>query len=268
MTDAKQARPPIPEGVKREVRQRCRFGCVICGMPVYHYDHVIEHAVVREHAAENLTLLCPNHHDAKTRGRLAVEAVQEHNAAPFNLNRKNTAGLDIGRARELRLEFGTNWYETDTPAENIAKSVVVVNNRTYLAFDREDGWLTASAIVTDLNGTELLTVVRGELVASTALWDITYVGSRLTARQTGGGIILDLTLTNAELNVHRGAFIDYRDRSGFYADGEKLQALVGGEDWGSSSNTGMAHCGGAGFQLTREDTPPWNILLRRQLPAK
>ncbi len=34
-------RPKIPLPIQREVRQRCGFGCVICGLPLYDYDHII-----------------------------------------------------------------------------------------------------------------------------------------------------------------------------------------------------------------------------------
>jgi hypothetical protein len=52
----------IPEPVKREVRQRCGFGCVICGKPLYDYDHKLGFSKVRRHVAEQITLLCPTHH--------------------------------------------------------------------------------------------------------------------------------------------------------------------------------------------------------------
>lgn len=68
MTRAEAARPPIPEDVKRQVRQRCAFGCVICGLPVYHYDHMTAYHVVKEHDAANITLLCASHHDQRPVG--------------------------------------------------------------------------------------------------------------------------------------------------------------------------------------------------------
>jgi hypothetical protein len=34
-------RPPIPLPVKRLVRQQCAFGCVLCGLPLYEYDHIV-----------------------------------------------------------------------------------------------------------------------------------------------------------------------------------------------------------------------------------
>ncbi|WNG79930.1 hypothetical protein C6A86_016810 [Mycobacterium sp. ITM-2016-00316] len=59
-------RPPIPDPMKREVRQRCGFGCVICGHPIYEYEHMDDYAVVKRHGVANITLLCDGHHRLKT----------------------------------------------------------------------------------------------------------------------------------------------------------------------------------------------------------
>lgn len=55
-------RPPIPAKIKRLVRQRCGFGCVICGSPIYEYDHIVNWSETHHHKAEELTLLCSKHH--------------------------------------------------------------------------------------------------------------------------------------------------------------------------------------------------------------
>ena len=48
----------IPEGVKREVRQRCGFGCVICGLGFYDYEHFAPDFVdATEHNPAGMTLL-------------------------------------------------------------------------------------------------------------------------------------------------------------------------------------------------------------------
>ena len=42
----------VPELMKREVRQRCGFGCVICGMPLYTYEYMLDYANVHRHVAD------------------------------------------------------------------------------------------------------------------------------------------------------------------------------------------------------------------------
>lgn len=253
-------RPAVPEAIKRLVRQRCFFGCVVCGSPVFDYDHIIEYALVGEHTADNLTLLCPNHHRAKTVGRLGEDFIRERNGAPFNASRSHTGPYRLESSRTLKLEFGTCYQMTDTLVDDATALGVLVNGRPYLSYHREKGWLTFSAVVTDANGRELLVVKRGELVASTNPWDITYVGSNLVVRSRAGMIVLEVALTNQELNVKRGAFIDARDRSGFLATPTELKTLVGGRMVGVMARCGVGRVGGAGWAVVNEATPPWNAL--------
>lgn len=84
-------RPDIPEPLKRQVRQRCGFGCVICGVPVYHYDHLEEYSRVRVHEPDNLVLLCPNHHQDKTSHRLPKALLTKAAANPRNLSHPRTS---------------------------------------------------------------------------------------------------------------------------------------------------------------------------------
>ena len=62
----------IPNLVKRQVRQSCGFGCVICGASIIDYEHVDPiFAEAKEHDPEKITLLCPQHHAKVTRGFLS-----------------------------------------------------------------------------------------------------------------------------------------------------------------------------------------------------
>ena len=82
----------IPAEVKRSVRQRCGFGCVICGKPLYEYDHMEEWAKVRKHVAEDITLLCDQHHKEVTNKLLGRSTVRKANQNPFNLNKDFSVG--------------------------------------------------------------------------------------------------------------------------------------------------------------------------------
>lgn len=63
-------RPPIPAEVELEVRQRCGFACVVCGLPLYEYHHIRPWSEVPEHDPANIVLVCPNHHAEVTKGLL------------------------------------------------------------------------------------------------------------------------------------------------------------------------------------------------------
>jgi hypothetical protein len=75
----------IPLPMKREIRQRCGFGCVLCGMPLYEYEHMLGFAQVQRHVAEEITLLCDQHHRERTSGLLPIEEVIKANGTPSTL---------------------------------------------------------------------------------------------------------------------------------------------------------------------------------------
>lgn len=60
----------IPKDVKLQVRQQCGFGCVVCGLMFWDYEHWNPTNKVRKqrglpHTAAGITLACPNHHRGK-----------------------------------------------------------------------------------------------------------------------------------------------------------------------------------------------------------
>lgn len=54
-------------------------------MPLYEYEHMEEWASVKRHVAEEITLLCDQHHREKTGGFLPKEMVRNADSDPFNL---------------------------------------------------------------------------------------------------------------------------------------------------------------------------------------
>lgn len=67
----------IPSQVKLAVRQRCHFGCVVCGLGIYDYEHVDpEFKDAREHTESCIALLCPCCHAKVTRGQWSKEKIK------------------------------------------------------------------------------------------------------------------------------------------------------------------------------------------------
>src|SRR5262245_53494220 len=92
---AKQDRPEIPDPVQREVRQRCGFGCVVCGLPFYHYDHMEDWSITQTHDPANVTLLCHKHHGEKTNGLLPLREVKKANDNPHNKRQGVSTPYDL-----------------------------------------------------------------------------------------------------------------------------------------------------------------------------
>lgn len=199
-------RPAIPEALKREVRQKCGFGCVICGMPIFDYDHMEEWAKVREHKLENLFLLCLKHHGDKTRGRLSKEAVRQYAQAPFNIGNALSSGNDlliVGNTCEINVGTQTFGWNIESGGHF---SAIKYNETTLVGFSAEDGHLLINMMLRDRNGDVVLQIVKGEQKVSTGVWDYTFEGNELSIRSAPRQIVLDMSLTDKGVDIHRALF--------------------------------------------------------------
>lgn len=242
-SDNEKGRPAIPEPIARQVRQECYFGCVMCGNPVFHYDHIEEYAEVREHKAENLALLCPDHHNAKTTGKLTAERVKDAKTEPFNKNRAKTSGYEIGDNRTVEITLGSEIFRPDLPLDS-SLCVVYVNGFSYLTVSSENGWLSLSLSVTNESGEVVLAIVKGELKVATGVFDYSYEGDHLVVRTAMRQILIDLNLTNARLEVNKGMFM-HSTGTGFSVANGIAEIFVRGSSKGKiSKSTYSGYLGG------------------------
>lgn len=200
-----EPRPPIPEETKREVRQRCHFGCVFCGLPVYEYDHIEEWAEVHSHDPSQITLLCPTHHAEKSRGLRTREQVSAANDSPFNRGRGITApyGLHFGGAAAVSMNIGTDSFRSTSHLFPI-----VIDNWPVVAFIRDGSeiglWLD---LVDELNLPRVI-IRNNELVMRSDAWDITFEGQRLTVRDDRGRVFLRIRFTPpASITIERARIL-------------------------------------------------------------
>ncbi len=184
----------IPEGIKREVRQRCGFGCVICGFPLYDYDHMEEWAKVHEHIADDITLLCPEHHRQVTTGLLPRSKVKQANENPFNITQGHSTPLLLhyeGNSCEFVLAGNTFTMEAH---ENPTRMIpVMVDGIPLLNFVLDKGHLLLNVILFDEYNRPILHIENNELIYSIESWDIQIVGKVLTIREKKRKIFLNMT---------------------------------------------------------------------------
>jgi len=170
---------------------------VICGIPVYHYDHIDEYHVVREHKAANITLLCGSHHDLKSRGQLPAQVVRAKDAQPWNRVRTETAPHSLfyfGHRAEI--VAGGN----RVVVSNHSVSAIKVDGHSLVDFELVDGNLMLNVDFRDSDGSPVLTVCRNELVHSTHLWDYEFTGRRLSIREGQGLMYISVAF---ETDRHR-----------------------------------------------------------------
>lgn len=170
---------PIPEAVKREVRQRDGFGCIVCGSSFYQYDHLgTEFKDAETHDPQQIVLLCGGCHDRKNRGALSTETIQMRAKSPHCMQANFSWGpMDVGH---------------DHP-EIILGTLTARNVRSLLTIDGEDvfsisrplvahGPFTVNASLYDKDGRQTIKIVSNEFQVMVSNWDVEVTGARVTVR--------------------------------------------------------------------------------------
>lgn len=173
-----QDRPAISEEIKREVRKRCGFGCIICGLPIYHYEHMEDYVINPVHEAENITLLCPTHHQQKTSGQMTTEMIQRYNKHPINIRKEASSSLrNYFMGNRFTCQIGPNWY---TLVSRKSSVLLRMAGEDIIKVDIVDEEPLLSLKVYDIDGELVLNIDRNEIAISTKPFDITFVGNKIT----------------------------------------------------------------------------------------
>jgi len=183
----------VPLPIQRSVRQRCGFGCVICGLPLYEYEHMEEWAKVQRHVAEEITLLCDQHHTEKTKGLLPKDAVRDANKSPFNLQPNNRKPYHLhfsGEAAEIWLAT-TNFRIQKTDTDNVMHAIVI-DGEPILGFEIQDNTLLLNLKAYDEFNELSVLIEKNQLIYSKLPWDIQFVGTTLTIRKAHREILLEI----------------------------------------------------------------------------
>lgn len=191
-----ERRPPIPQPMQRAVRQRCSFGCVICGHPLYEYHHMVPYAEVQKHEEDNLTLLCDSHHREATVGLLASEQVAVANSSPYNVVSGVSAPFALNfSGTEFQVEIGSNHLLGGVPHPDggFAFIPISVDDNDILWFRvDENGRIFFNMKILDECNLPLLVINENVLMYKTDTWDIVFKGTKLTVRQAARNIFLEI----------------------------------------------------------------------------
>lgn len=171
----------IPADVKRTVRQRDGFGCVVCGQAVIEYEHFDpEFAEAKCHDPAGIILLCISCHGLKTRGRLSRETIQKHLIAP----KAKQAGFSHGA-------FDVGDRHPDVLLGNILNQnvpiLLKVRDDVLLSVKKPEvagGPFRLSAFLTDRHGRLQLGITDNEWLSPISNWDVTVVGPRIVIRSS------------------------------------------------------------------------------------
>ncbi len=179
----------IPEKIRREVRQRCGFGCVICGGGIVQYEHVEPLFVdALEHKAECIALLCPGCHANVTSNFWSKQKVKDAMLKPESLQKGFAGhGFDFGGSSPV-INIGGLTFSN-------CNQIIRVFSRDILRVDppeAEGGAYRVSAVFFDDEGKGTVTIKENEWIASSSSWDVEVGGGSITVRNKPRNIVMRL----------------------------------------------------------------------------
>ena len=201
-------RPPIPPEIKRAVRERCGYGCVLCGAQPYDYDHMVEYEIVKCHEAENLTLLCKHHHGEKTLKNLPRERIEQANQAPYNLSSGKTKyRLLYYAGNSVEVHIGGNTFKYSGMEDGFRFIPLQIDGQEIIAFSYEAGNLLLSFVSFDRLNQKVVEIIDNEITHSTFVWDAEWSANKLTLREGNGRFLLRLLFQTPNIiKIDKGFF--------------------------------------------------------------
>lgn len=209
MNEEKPNSRNIPLPIQREVRQRCGFGCVICGMPLYEYEHMEEWALVKRHVSDEITLLCDQHHREKTNGFLPKQIVTEANINPYNLREGVSKPYLLHfSGSEAVVEIGGNTFSCADQGYGTAMVPISVDGTPLIGLILADGHFLLNLVIFDEFNIPLLHIKNNQLVYKPNAWDIQLVGTTLTVREDHRKILIEIQFCPPnKVIINRGRFL-------------------------------------------------------------
>lgn len=229
----------VPQETRREIRSRCGFGCVLCGLAYYDYEHFDpEFKDATKHDANGMTLLCMQCNQKRARGTLSAATVARANANPRCKQQ--------GFASEL-FDFGPEPVEVQFAGVSFinCRTLIQVRGVDLLSFrppEEEGSPLLLSGFLADATGATTLKIVDNEWSAGDENWDVEVVGPKITIRRGPGDIALQIKV----MPPHKLAIekIDMQIEGYFLEGDEKtLRISRDGKSWSSFTACSMRNCG-------------------------
>ncbi|MGN6645842.1 MAG: HNH endonuclease signature motif containing protein [Cytophaga sp.] len=199
----------IPLPIKRQVRQECGFGCVICGLPLYEYDHIFDWSIVKEHKIANLALLCDKHHKEKTNRLLTSDQVLKYRLDPHNLKQEFSKEYSLHfEGTDFSVEIGPTIFslENVNPTNDFIIPILIDNYRI-ISFNIVENQLFFDLVVFNKERKLLLEIHENQLIYSIGQWDIEFVGRNLTLREESNKIFFDIDfIIPNKVKINKGTF--------------------------------------------------------------
>lgn len=187
----------IPAPIARSVRQRCGFGCVLCGSAIYQYHHFDPPFVdAHAHEARGITLLCGRCHQD---GSVTEQTIVAANASPRCRQQGYTGHFIQSIVRPLSVLLG--------PRRINAETMILDEDTTLMGISPAEETRSPcrlNACLKGDDGSDLLSIINNEWRIGVESFDVTVVSNRLEVRRRPGDIVLAMEyLSDQEVRIER-----------------------------------------------------------------
>ena len=170
----------IPSDVKRNIRQHCGFGCVVCGLGIIQYEH-IDPAFheAHQHESKNIALLCPQCHAKVTTGFWSKQKIKLAMTDPISRRRGFTKEVFDFCGGHPTLQFGgMTLHNCPIPIEVAGCPLFKIEKP-----EVKGGPFRLSGVFCNSNGKVTLQIVEDEWIASSDNWDVEVSGGVIIIRE-------------------------------------------------------------------------------------
>ena len=189
----------ISDNIKRQVRQRCGFGCIVCGCAIIQYHHFAPEFVdATEHNPDGITLLCGKCHD-KARGHYTPHRIATLNANPRCLQQGYVQDDFLFLANdEIHFQIGSATFKNH--------SVVVYDDIPLIAFapgiSANEPLRLFARMETD-DSEHLMEIDDNEWRVGSDHFDVETVSNMLIVRRKLGDILLRMIVEDGDIRFDR-----------------------------------------------------------------
>jgi trigger factor len=164
---------------------------------------------VKRHQEDEILLLCPHHHAEKTKGLLTDEIIRAANEDPFNLrNGVTTPYTLLFAGNDYHFDIGTNTFSGNLDRDGSFVQPVRIDGTPILGVRLEDSHYLLNLYIADESGRIVMTIIDNELVFSSWVWDVEFVGRRIIVREGFRKVLIDIEFNPPEgLRIRRGRLL-------------------------------------------------------------
>ncbi len=213
------SRPVIPAEIKLAVRKKCKFQCVICGCPIYDYEHLEEWHIVHKHSIDNIFLLCPTHHRQKTNGQISKTTILEH----FNKLEGTYTTPEPLFIKDYKIILGNNEFHTQSGY------IFRILNKDYFQIQSVLGNLIVNCAIWNKSDQLAFRIINNEYSQNAEIWDINNIGNTTTFRNSRNDIFLKITFDgeHRQIRILGKLYLDentylWIKETGIYLNGKLL----------------------------------------------